>query len=596
MKTEQITRKATVDQPWLKYYPVGMRDLPDLANTTLRRFWGKHCKSSSEAVVEYYGRMFSLDEIFEKADLTARALKALGVKQGDEITMLLRTVPEFIFILLAAEEIGAVILCRDGTSEENAAAVQTTHGTLVFAQDYLSKEEEDMFYAADPDLKHIILASPYTYADKSTMPDYLINGIQCRYSEETPNRPNTITWNEFLKLGEGYEGCIKAEEDPDRPLYATYTSGSTGPAKLLYHSAHTILGVIAPTVAMTPEFDIKLTSLLAILPPALTVIIGPTFTYWICTNKLVIFDPFCRMEDLDLEIMRYKPNCWTAIPQLMEVLVNSKRIPEDFKMDYMIQVGGGADPINNKRLKRIQEFLNAHGCKATYTMGYGMSEAAGIISFSVQGIGSEDCAYGIPLIGTLVGIFDKDTCEELGYGQYGEICRWGPGTMLGYQDPELTKEALIEHKDGRVWLHTGDFGYMSEEGIIYVLSRGVQQRYGGGYLLPIKMENTLVTIPGVKDGFFVMVHDQYHKDCYEPYLYLILEDGVTLEEVEEKIYEKLEPYEEPVNITVITERPYYHFKVNRIGLAREIEALRAKSGMALNKLRKTMGKEKFQMK
>ena len=577
-----LTGRATVDRPWMKYYPPGVEYSEASYHMTMEKFFRKHCKRTNEPVIEYYGHMMSFNEILDKADLVARGLKAAGVKEGEHITMFLQTVPEFLMLLLGAEKIGAVILCRDGTPEENVEALKSARGSILFAHDYLSKEEEEMYYEANPELKHIILVSPFTYAKESTIPMYIMDNILSRYPEEAACSSQNMTWQEFLKTGEDYKGEYLAKEDPGRTLYGTYTSGSTGPAKLLFHSAETILGGVAPLVELTPNMDVCIRSLHMILPPALVAVVGPMISYAIATNKLVMLDPFCTIEDADLEIMRYKPNtCTAAIPQIIEQLVYSKRVPKEFKMDHVIQLGGGADPVNNKRLHRIQKFLDEHGCKISYTMGYGMSESAGLTTCHVPSLTYDDCAYGIPVLGTVVGIFDAATQEELDYGQIGEICRQGPGTMLGYDDPESTAKALQRHKDGKVWLHTGDFGYITEEGVVHVMSRGLKERYGGGYLFPIKMENTLVEIPGVEDGFFVIVRDKQHEGFYEPYLYLILEAGVKLEDVEDRIYNELELYERPVKITVIKERPYYHFKVARIALEAEIDREREREKTAV---------------
>ena len=206
-------------------------------------------------------------------------------------------------------------------------------------------------------------------------------------------------------------------------------------------------------------------------------------------------------------------------------------------------------------------------------MGYDMSEASSVITGTViklLGTQNDSCSCGIPMMGVTVSIFEEGTHRELSYREVGEICTIGAGMMLGYDNIESTTEVLQMHPDGKVWIHTGDFGYMTEIGEVFVLSRGLHKRYDGDYLFPILMENRVVEIPGVDDGFFVIVKDRVHEGYSEPYLYLILEEGVILEQVENSILERLKPYEYPVKINVIKERPYYHFKTNRRQLAEEI--------------------------
>ena len=144
--------------------------------------------------------------------------------------------------------------------------------------------------------------------------------------------------------------------------------------------------------------------------------------------------------------------------------------------------------------------------------------------------------------------------------------------MLGYDDPESTAQALQWHPDGQLWLHTGDYGYMAENGTVHVLSRGFPERFGGGRLFVMEMENRIAFTPGMDDGFFVIAPDPEHEGYFLPYLYLVLEQGADQAEVEQAIRNALEPHQQPVEVTLIKERSYFHFKTNRRELAAEIAA------------------------
>ena len=181
---------------------------------------------------------------------------------------------------------------------------------------------------------------------------------------------------------------------------------------------------------------------------------------------------------------------------------------------------------------------------------------------------------GIPMPLNIISIFKPGTQEELSYNQIGEICKCGPGNMLGYDNEEETSKALQLHKDNKVWLHTGDLGYMNEDGVIYTLTRGSAPRYGGGDLATLPMENRLADaeIEGIDDEFFVLIPDNVHTGYYIPYLYIILEDGYRIEDVESEIRDCLEDYMQPVQIIELPERPFFHFKTNRIGLSQALMA------------------------
>ena len=154
----------------------------------------------------------------------------------------------------------------------------------------------------------------------------------------------------------------------------------------------------------------------------------------------------------------------------------------------------------------------------------------------------------------------------------GEICVTGPGNMLGYDNEEDTNRTLIRHEDGKLWLHTGDTGYMNEDGIIYALGRGLAKRYNpenpdkSRRLVEIAMENRIsdADVPGLIDSFFVIACDSKHEGYYVPYLYVVLEEGHTVESIQNDVFNALEEYQYPVEIIQIPERPFYHFKTNRL--------------------------------
>jgi acyl-CoA synthetase (AMP-forming)/AMP-acid ligase II len=276
--------------------------------------------------------------------------------------------------------------------------------------------------------------------------------------------------------------------------------------------------------------------------------------------------------------MRYKPNNWPMIPMFLEILMNSKRIPDDYDISHLTAIGAGAEACNNTQIQRVQAFLAKHNSKLNFTTGYGSSEAGSNLTFHVSKRGAGNCNMGCPMPLTTVTICKPGTTQELPYGENGEICVSGPGIMVGYDTKEATDKALKIHEDGKIWLHMGDMGRMDEEGHVYVLGRGANnKRYGGGYVDILPMENLLAdaNIAGLEDEFFVNIPDADHEGYLEPHLYVVLQDGICVEQVKEQIHAALKPHMIPVRITQLPERPFWHFKTNRIGLTNEVLRARA---------------------
>lgn len=566
-----LTGKPSIDRPWMKFYPEEVQAL-QIPECTLNSYMEQRCVSMDNIAIHYYGTDISWKMFFEQTERIAKALKALGFGVGDQIPVFLRSVPEFLMILLAAEKIGARVVCRDNLPHENAEAVKNAGASVVIAHDFISQDDIAAIEGTG-DVRFLLL-SPYQSADRAQMPDYIHAEIQSYYDAPRKFAREVLSWEEFLALGDAYKGDYLAESDIDRPLYSAYTSGSTGTSKQVIHSAHTMIGLIHQMAFYGSADDFRPVWLVTILPPCLVAVVNSMLLMPLASNKLLVLDPFCSVYDVDLEMMRYRPNGWPLIPMFMEILMNSKRIPADYDISHLLAVGAGAESFNNGQFKRAQKFIDKHNGKAVVTVGYGMSEAGSNCIFPNPMYPVGNGVVGMPIPLNNISVFEPGTQNELNYLECGEICVSGPGVMLGYDDPEKTAQVLQKHADGKWWLHTGDYGYMDENGVIIVFGRGNTYRYGGGYLSEIFMENRVVDagIEGIIDNFFVIIEDRKHPGYFEPYLYVVLKDGYSVDNIREKVYNALNDFEYPVDIIQIPERPFFHFKTNRVGLAKELLA------------------------
>ena len=450
-------------------------------------------------------------------------------------------------------------------------AVRKSGAEVIIAHDYLAQNELEK-YLSDSSVKKVVLLDPCYSCNREDMPDYIQNTLDSRYPEVKAGGSAVLGWDEVLALGEKFDGEAEAQTNVDRPLFRAYTSGSTGPSKQVIHSAHTMIGVVHQMNFYAGTDDFRPSWMIACLPPALIAVTVSGILMPLASNKLLILNPFCDPMDIDLEMMRYRPNSFVMIPWFVENIMHNGRIADDYDMSYLLAAGVGCEAYNNKQLENAQEFLKAHNCNARFTTGYGSSEAGSNMTLPLSPHPMGNGNVGIPTLCNVISVFKPGTQEELTYHQMGEICVSGPGLMLGYDTPEATAEALQTHEDGMVWLHTGDLSYMDEDGVLYVQTRGKSPRHGGGDLATLPMENRLADagIEGINDEFFVVVPDTQHKGCFLPYLFVILEDGYTVDDIEDEVREHLDDYMQPVEIVELPERPFFHFKTNRIGLTREI--------------------------
>ena len=558
-----LTGKASVDKPWLQFYPEALRNV-EVPTITVETFLRAKNPDENKIAFEYYGNKITWKEFWGEVDKAAKSLKILGFGEGNRIPVFLQSVPAHFILLIAAERIGAAIICRDDIPEELCFAIRKSKSETAFVMDYTSKSDEDLFRATTP-MKRVIKVSPYDYADRKSVPDYVEKEIASRYTGAIETTEGDLTWDEFLALGKDYTEDYMAQEDANRPVFGAYTSGSTGISKLVIHSSSNIVATAFQMSIFIPPSDVPEKWWLPILPPALIAVTVSMAIFPLSAGLIMVLDPFCPLEDIDIAFMEQKPNFWALIPMFCEMLMKSDRIPEDYDMSHLRSIGTGAEAMNERKTQEVEAFFHKHNVKATLSAGYGQSEGCSNFTLPNPMFPLVDGCVGMPMPATTMAVFSEDL-EELNYGEIGELCMTGLAMMLhyaGWRGDELTERTLINHPDGNCWLHTGDKAYINEHGIVYILGRGTTKRFGGGELYMMRMETKAVRVAGVEDGFFCFVPDQDHEGYFLPYFFVILDETKSLDEVKAGLADALEEYEYPVDIRVIKERPYFHFKTNR---------------------------------
>lgn len=558
-----LTGKASVDKPWLQFYPEALRNV-EVPTITVETFLRAKNPDENKIAFEYYGNKITWKEFWGEVDKAAKSLKILGFGEGNRIPVFLQSVPAHFILLIAAERIGAAIICRDDIPEELCFAIRKSKSETAFVMDYTSKSDEDLFRATTP-MKRVIKVSPYDYADRKSVPDYVEKEIASRYTGAIETTEGDLTWDEFLALGKDYTEDYMAQEDVNRPVFGAYTSGSTGISKLVIHSSSNIVATAFQMSIFIPPSDVPEKWWLPILPPALIAVTVSMAIFPLSAGLIMVLDPFCPLEDIDIAFMEQKPNFWALIPMFCEMLMKSDRIPEDYDMSHLRSIGTGAEAMNERKTQEVEAFFHKHNVKATLSAGYGQSEGCSNFTLPNPMFPLVDGCVGMPMPATTMAVFSEDL-EELNYGEIGELCMTGPAMMLhyaGWRGDELTERTLINHPDWNCWLHTGDKAYINEHGIVYILGRGTTKRFGGGELYMMRMETKAVRVAGVEDGFFCFVPDQDHEGYFLPYFFVILDETKSLDEVKAGLADALEEYEYPVDIRVIKERPYFHFKTNR---------------------------------
>lgn len=207
-KNAMLTGKPSIDRPWMKFYPDVLRGI-QVPACTVEQYLSVRAADPNVVAMHYYGVDITWGTVFRKVDATARALQVLGIKQGDQIPVFLRSVPEFIYLLLAAERIGASLLCRDNTLEENIEAVQKANAKVIFVHDFFSKAEIEA-YREQTNVNTYVIVPALESGDRAAMPVYLQHSLDALYPDVPARGSDTMMWADFCNMGQRFRGFVPA--------------------------------------------------------------------------------------------------------------------------------------------------------------------------------------------------------------------------------------------------------------------------------------------------------------------------------------------------------------------------------------------------
>ena len=566
---------SSLDKPWLKYYPEPMyaerkpyNKIIDYIKDTWQGF-------ENDIMIHYYGLDITAKEFFENVEKTAKSLKTLGLDKGDTIIVNLDSVPEFMYLFFAAECLGINVKNKIGAdASEIAEVLDESNAKYLFIHDYISRADVETIYQSTT-LKNIILVNCVEHLgeDLSSLRPHIRTHLLSRYHNDNLNNKHNILWNDFLNLGNTYTGNTYIPSTEDTKLFSAYTSGSTGARKEVIHTSKTIIEMLNQMIFPMPPSSTRETWFWPIYPPSLVAAIVAYLCMPLAQGKKIILDPYFDFKDIDLEIMHYEPNSTGLVPVFFESLIESERIPENYDMSYLKVLGFGAEALPQNLITRIENFTKKHNCLAQLNGGYGNSEGGSEMTIAFTNEILKTGSSGFPLINTTVSVFEPGTEHELGYGEIGEFCKAGPGIMLGYANEEDTDKTIRTHSDGRKWLHTGDLGFITPEGFVFVFGREGIKIFSNKIVYPLIIENKISDIEGVKNAIIVSGDSKKHPMYQAPYLFVVPMEGIDYSQLASKINDQLPnillPEEMPEEVRLIDTKPITHFKVDKKLLRRK---------------------------
>ena len=554
-----MQEKLTVSQEkvWMKYYDPSVRntDIPRMKIYSLLKEYNQ--ERLQDTAIYYYGTKITIKKLIQRIDECAVAFAALGVKQGDTVSMLSASTPESIIVLYALNKIGATLNAIDPRLDKKGIARMIKgSGSKILVVIEMSYPKVAAIFS-DIKQEHVIVQSAGT-----SLPLLKKAALKIAVKSQIPyGKGGVIHWDTFI-AGAKNGMAIEAPYVGDATVAITYTGGTTGFPKGVMLTNDSI-NAVAYNFRHAGIVHEKGQRFLGIMPIfssyGLVCGIHMPLTMGLELALIPRFYPLKMGE----YIKKYKPSHMIATPAFYEILINSEEM-KDFDLSFMLTLGSGGDSMNAGLEVKMQAFMDSHGIKYPLAQGYGMSEVSAAATFCVNDRYKKG-SVGIPCVATSIGIFDPETCEELGYGEEGEVCITGATMMKGYFNNRAeTDHVMRKHADGQIWIHSGDIGYIDEDGFVFIKGRVKRMitRFDGHKVFPVTIESFIAEHELVHSCSVIAVDDRERMQGQYPMAVVELVAGIDVsrrDAISREIYdlcqEHLEERGRPVAVVCVNEIP-----------------------------------------
>ncbi len=496
----------TAKMPWAPY--VG--ELP----LHLEYFEGSMFEKVAQVAEQYpnntaftfMGKQTTYRQMIREIERCARALKTIGVRENDKVTIAMPNCPQAIYMFYAVNLVGAIANMIHPLSAEKEIEFYLNESESVTAITL------DQFYHKFESIRektgvvNIIIASVKDALSKPVRAGYMLT--EGRKIKPIPKDAPVIRWKEFMRLSEHCFYKYKVQRKSEDPAVILYSGGTTGTTKGIVLTNRNFNALGQQVIATNPMFRPG-DKMLAAMPLFHGFGLGVCIHTMLSQGGQCILIPRFTAKSYAKDIVKYRCNFIAGVPTLYEALL---RLPsmEGADLSCLKGVFSGGDSLSIELKKKFDKFLYDHKASIQVREGYGTTETVTACCLTPPHMAKEG-SIGLPFPDTYIKIVEPGTDRELPYGEEGEILLAGPTVMKEYmKHPEETAQTLRHHADGLTWVYTGDLGTMDEQGFIYFKGRAKRMIISSGYnVYPGQIENILDANEMVQMSCVIGVPDPY---------------------------------------------------------------------------------------
>ncbi len=496
MSTEHnLTGYPSIDKPWLKYYTEEAINAKLPECTIYEYLWENNKDHLDDVALIYFGRKITYGELFKQIEACEKSLYEIGVREKDIVTVALPSIPEAIYLVYALNKLGAVAnMIHPLAGEKEIVHYLNEVNTNIFF----------MFTGTYDIIKNSLNKTCVKNGIVISVSDSLPFGIKQIYKLKTkepklPSGKQIICYKDFIAKGK------KTVVEPIRKnsndiAIISHTGGTTGVPKGVMLTDKNINTVIWEIGCNLPHE--RQETMLVVLPPFINYSLVNGMFEPLAFGFKVVLLPKYEPDKFDEYIEKYHFNHVNSIPTYWEALLTNERL-KNMDLSCLKHFFYGGDSMSIKKENEVNELLASCGVKYKLAKGLGSTEMVSAATATYP-----ECnllgSVGIPLVKVNCKIIDVNNGNECTYNEEGEICFSGPQLMAGYyENQEATDDIIKTHSDGERWIHTGDLGYLNEDGVLFIsgrIKRIIATKGKDGIatkMFPDRVEKTILAHPAV---------------------------------------------------------------------------------------------------
>ena len=545
--------------PWIAHYDAGVpATLGPYPSRTLLDYVSDGARERpNHPALLFKGSTMTCAELEQASDACAAAFASLGVRRGDRVGLLLPNCPQFFVAELGAWKIGAIVAPLNPIyTEHELDGPIREHGieTIVTLTRFYDR------------VKRIQPSTPLKRVIATNIKEHFPPLLRLLFTLFRETRDG-----DRVRLAPGDHDfahllLVNRDRTPARapittndPAVLLMSGGTTGTPKgvLGTHGVYTLTGL--QVQAWTKSVLGQWNDVILLPLPMFHVYanVGVQALAFMTHNPIALVPNPRDLPDLIATVRRVKPAFFTGVPTLYIALLNRRDVARrkvDFKSIKICFSGAAALMADTK-----ERFESLTGGRIVE--GYSLTEAMMALCVNPVAGPNKLGSVGMPLPDVHVRIFDgEEGSRVLPATEVGEIAFSAPQLMTGFWNrPEETSQALRDHVEPggtRRWLHTGDLGYLDEDGYLFIIDRKKDLIKTSGYQVwPREVEDALTAHPAVAEAGVAGVPDAVKGEAVKAWV--VLRQGQSASEAELRAFcrERIAPYKVPSHVEFRTELP-----------------------------------------